>query len=215
MTARTLKIRALATLMLVALAGLCLPAPAGTLRHDADPADYLDLAGDYPSVGRIAGVDASGGFGASATLIAPNWALTAAHVVDGATSLDFTLGGTTYSATSWVAHNKWDGSLDKGYDIGLIQFTDDVSAASGITPATLYTGSDELGQIGTSVGFGMTGTGLTGATLYDGLARAGENVLDRWLRTPGKTPRVFLSDFDNPLDPADSSWDSATPLGLE
>ena len=79
----------------------------------------------------------------------------------------------------------------------------------------MYTGSGELGGAGVSVGYGMTGTGLTGVTVYDGLKRAGENTIDAfYMSHPRKAPTIFLSDFDSG-NPADNSFGSATPLDME
>ena len=191
------------------------PANAGVIRADKSDDAHLFLAGSnaYDSVGSILGSSPlySSSFGASAVMIDSNWALTAAHVVAGATDLSFSLGGATYGAAEWFAHDKWDGDLSKGYDIGLIRFD---SAIAGV-PAMLYNGQSEFGALATMVGYGMTGTGLTGATTFDGKKRAGENVIDAFLRTPGRDSRVLLTDFDNPGDSSDSSWGDSAPVGLE
>lgn len=184
---------------------------AGTIRHDRSDSLYLGLgaAPVYASVGQIVGKTPSYGFYASGTLISPDWVLTAAHVVDEATSLTLKIGGESYAASQWVYHSKWNGDLTAGYDIALVK----LGSSPGITPATRYTGSDELGAVGTSVGFGMTGTGLTGATTFDREKRAGQNVIDRFYSPRNK--RIFLSDFDNPLDSGDNWFGSSTPLDLE
>jgi hypothetical protein len=91
------------------------------------------------------------------------------------------------------------------------------SPVSGITPATRYTGASELTAKGTAVGYGVTGTGLTGAgDIVDGLKRAGNNVIDVFYQRNRKSlPLIFLSDFDNPHNPLDSRYGSAIPLALE
>lgn len=198
-------------------------ASAATIRHDTADSAYLSLGANskYASVGFIQGqgVDPSTsqayGFSASAVLIGNNWALTAAHVVDEASSLSFSLGGTTFTASSWIAHPNWTGSLNNGYDIGLIKFNDNLASSTGITAALRYTGSGEQNQLATFVGYGMTGTGLTGATSFDGQKRATQNTIDAFLNTGGRTSRTFLVDFDNPSGTADNNFGSSTPLALE
>lgn len=188
---------------------------AGTIRHDRDPALYLNKGAlsEYSSVGQIDGTASMFSFAASGTLISDEWVLTAGHVVDQALSLTFNIGGNSYSAAKWVAYPKWSGDLLSGYDIGLIQLS---SPVLGITPAVRYTGADELVAVGTAVGYGTTGTGLTGATTFDGLKRGGDNVIDAFYsRSPKKTPRILLSDFDNPIDLSDNAYGSANPLDLE
>lgn len=197
---------------LLSLSLLCTVSSAGVIRDDRSDQLYLDLANNYPSVGLVS----TAGWYGSGTLIASNWILTAAHVVDGATNVQFTLGDITFDATKTYTYSKWNGNLSLGYDLGLIQVSQDISAATGVDPAKLYTGTAELGKVGTYVGYGMTGTGLTGATIYDQLKRAEQNMIDVFYATPGgKTSRLLGSDFDNPHNPADSSWGSSVPLELE
>jgi Trypsin len=131
-------------------------------------------------------------------------------VVDQAAALTFNIGGGSYAASQWAYHSNWTGDLAAGYDIAIVKLS---TAPISVAPALRYTGSDELGRIGTSVGFGKTGTGLTGAITFDGLKRAGENVIDRFYS--GGNKRIFLSDFDNPTNSSDSSSGSSTPLNLE
>lgn len=186
---------------------------AGTIRHDVDDSLYLNLgmSSAYASVGRFSGTSATSNYSASGVLIASNWVLTAAHVVDKATSLSFDIGGTTYTGSQWTAHSNWDGNASRGYDIALVKLS---SAVSGIAAANRYKGTAEMGKVGTFVGFGKTGTGLTGSTIFDAQKRAGQNILDSGMRV-GSTTGILLSDFDNPYSTADNSYGSSTPLGME
>jgi hypothetical protein len=62
----------------------------------------------------------------------------------------------------------------------------------------------------------MTGTGLTGAKIFDGQKRAAQNMIDgREITNGAVNPRLFLSDFDNPKNRRDNSLGSATPVPLE
>jgi hypothetical protein len=178
------------------------------IRADRTDSQYVTLGANvaYAGVGRFDGTTSNSSFIASGTLIAPDWVLTAAHVVDQATSLKFTVGGSTYTGNSWTAYTGWTGNLMAGYDIGLVHLNSSANAKA----ATLYTGSAEFGQTATFVGYGMTGTGQTGATRLDGKKRAAQNVIDGM-----QNSRLFLSDFDNPNSRRDSMFGSSTPLNLE
>jgi hypothetical protein len=83
-------------------------AVGGTIRHDVSDSLYLARAAQsqYAPVGKVT----SSGLLASGTLIADDWVLTAAHVVDAASStLSFTLGSQSYTSTEWVTYSGWDG----------------------------------------------------------------------------------------------------------
>lgn len=204
---------------------------AGVIRGDVSDASYTSLASSYTSVGQIYGADSGGNFAASGVVIAKNWVLTAAHVVSGASSLSFYYGDSGGSwgsfvdgsrdhvdAVSWYSYSKWNGNLNTGYDIGLMQFNVDLTTLCNVyclSTAQRYTGTSEVGKIGTEVGYGMTGTGTTGATTFDGQKRAGTNMIDAVALTPGGSNRILLADFDNPGNPADSSYGASSPLPLE
>jgi hypothetical protein len=184
-------------------------AQGGTTRSDVGDSQYLALATlpEYQSVGRIDGTNPSSGFIASGTLIAPDWVLTAAHVVDDAKSMTFSIDGSRYSASSWTPYPTWIGDAFAGNDIGLVHLS---SAVKGVQPAIRYAGSSELNSVGTALGYGMTGNGLTGSKNLDGNKRAVQNVVDDLF-----TPSLMLSDFDSPLGSSLNSMGGSQPLPLE
>jgi hypothetical protein len=179
-----------------------------TIRDDQPDSSYLALAAspEYAPVGTFV---SNWGYTGSATLIAPDWVLTAAHMLVAASSGTFTINGTSYASTQLIRNPGWNSNPMDGYDFGLVHLS---SPVVGITPATLYTGSSDLGQIGTFVGFGFTGTGLTGWKTLDNQERAFQNVIDGNFGNPS----ILLGcDFDNPHTTADNGFGSATPLTLE
>ena len=74
---------------------------------------------------------------------------------------------------------------------------------------------DDGGRLGTHVGRGRTGTGLTGHTTSDGQFRAGTNMQDVTGAFFGISSAILLADFDNPDNAADNWFGSATPTALE
>lgn len=187
-------------------------AQAGVIRHDRADSLYTSLAAsaEYSGVGDMI---INGNTRCSGTAISSTWILTAAHCVDGPiSSLTFTVGSSTYTGIDQIVHENWTTDLTTGWDIALVRVA---SAMSGITIASLYTGSDELGRIGTNVGFGKTGTGLTGSTLSSGTKRAGDNMIDVTGLTIGWSSNLLFQDFDNPLAAGDSFFGLSSPLDME
>jgi hypothetical protein len=180
-----------------------------TIRDDVPDSDYTDLGNSlaYAAVGTFVG---NGGITGCGILIAPDWVLTAAHLVNIASSGTFTVDGTSYSSTALFTDPGWAGTPLGGNDFGLVHLSTPVSSVS---PVMLYTGSAEFGQVGTWVGYGFTGTGLTGyQTSLGNQKRAFQNAIDGNFNNPAL---LLGSDFDNPNTTANNLWGDATPLPLE
>lgn len=190
--------------MLGASVALPLLANASTIRHDVADSEYRTLGNSFASVGSVS---ASSGFG-SGTLIGSNWILTAAHMGANGSSGTFNVGGSSYNYTNLIRHPSY--STNSRYDFALAQLT---SHVSNITPSLYYNGTEELGKVGTSVGFGGFGTGNTGVTSGAGTKRGFTNVIDRYENGS------LLSDFDSPAGTGNVLGlfgpSSATPTALE
>ena len=158
---------------------------AVVIRHDKGDADALRLGERFKSIGRVL---PDGG----CTLIAPTWAVTAAHVaasIPPGGKVQF--GDKTYTVKRTVLHP--EGVGPKGQppevDLALIELTEPVSQ---VTPIELYRERQELGQTLFIVGYGDSGNPQSGLKHTDGKRRAVTNVVD------DAGPRRIFMKFDAP-----------------
>jgi hypothetical protein len=176
-------------------AALCtVPVEGIAVRHDVDDSQFLVPAERYEQVAAVRCADGSCGLGAESTLIDRRWLLTAAHVAAELKPGDpAEIGGVAFAIDRVVLHPDWHGLTDVEVDIALVRLS---AAVTGIAPASLYTGTDEVGMVATFVGRGGTGTGLTGYVQEDGRLRAATNRVESLV---GDSLLRFR--FDAPGDP--------------
>lgn len=185
---------------LLALALLAAPAnpTAVVIRHDRTDAEALALGTRFVAVGRVL---PDGG----CTLIAPTWAVTAAHVAasigqDG----EVQFGGRVYRVKRTVIHPeggaRW--GVPPEVDLALIEFAEPVD---NIAPIPLYEGRDEQGKTLYIVGNGDYGNPRDGIRRSDGQRRAVTNTVN------DAGPRRLFMRFDEP--PAGSEQEGVGAAG--
>jgi len=160
-------------LLLLALLVASSSAGAIVIRDDVDDAKYRIPATDFPAL-----VDMPGeGHG---VLIAPQWVITAAHVLPWHSDLkQVAIGGISRDVERVVMHAGYarppQALIDQALSTGewilavvRIASTDDIALVklaqpvTDVAPVAIYKDSDELGQIVKIMGKGATGTGTTG-----------------------------------------------------
>lgn len=194
------------------LVSMALGAQAIVIRSDRTDQQYRDFAQNFSSVGSV---QTGQGF-ASGVLITPNWVLTAAHVVNNSsTNVRFNIGGSQFQAVERHVHPLFNGVTTGGFDFTLIRLN---APVLNVQPARLFLESDELGQEGALVGYGRSGTGLTGfagaGSSNAGIKRAGTNVIDQIGGIDGFGENNLYMDFD-PVGSSPNLFGSSTPTDLE
>lgn len=151
--------------------------------------------GALDGTARVLFTNSGGGFICSGSLLQGGaYVLTAAHCVDDYTSLsvDFQQGSVTRTGAEVFINSNWNGQFATGADIALIRLNQPVTTIQGFA----LTSSNVLGNAFLMAGYGLVGSGNTGATGFDfGRAHYGYNVYDGGVDGPyGFT---YLFDFDN------------------
>ncbi|MES2440166.1 MAG: trypsin-like serine protease [Verrucomicrobiota bacterium] len=170
-------------------------AGASTILHTVDPQLYRDEAALYPMVGRVNG----SGFNGSGVMLSDRWVLTAGHVSQNKqTGGTFNVGGVDYTIQSTILHPGYSTSgASYSNDIGLLYLSAPVTNAGAAQMLRYDQPTSILGKEATYVGFGYSGTGLTGAQLPLE-QRAFTNIIEFYGDQYGLTTTSFVSDFDNP-----------------
>ncbi|WP_339899567.1 trypsin-like serine protease [uncultured Gilvimarinus sp.] len=137
------------------------PAHGIIIRHDVSDKKHQELGEQYSSSVAYIG-------GCMATLVEPDWLLTAAHCMRGE-SVDI----------KTAMHLEAEYQVEKIFvhpdrDIALVQLKDPVRNGE---PVTLYNQIDEVGKVVVFVGNGVSGNGRNGLTGEDGNLRGARNTV--------------------------------------
>lgn len=200
-----------------------LPAHAIVIRHDRGDSSYQVDPARYPQLFHLH-TRSSRQKVCMATLIAPRWAITAAHCAE-QTPIAATLAsgeayvlevaGGEYRIETLVLHPEYSGGeWLSGVDLALIRLDREVP---DVTPAVLNRSLDESGRIVQLFGWGHTGTGNSGRVRNDRRFRRAENVISsagQWLSFRFDDPREQDSQA-LPLEGVPGLGDSGGPALLQ
>lgn len=150
---------------------------AGTRDPNTPDSKYVEFGHKFPFVKQIRAIRKHGDKDfyqlGSAVLIKPNWAITAAHVVqDTREPVLLMSADVVFPITKVIIHADF-AEADVGFHDIALCYSPQEFGLKFYTP--LYEGSDELAQPVTIAGYGFTGTYFTGATTSDSKRRAGHN----------------------------------------
>lgn len=184
-------------------------------RDDVLDTSYIALGSEanFPASGFITA--SSNGAPLGGTLIDPRYVLTVAHIqgdiIPGVTT--FTIAGATYVIAEQRPHPAFNSTGKFDNDINVLRLA---TAVPGVTPTPYNMGLPELTSTATTIGYGETGTGLTGSIAGTaGQRRGANNTVDLIGDGVVFPPTAFLADFDRPGAPRESTLGSPIPLAFE
>lgn len=159
---------------------LCIISLSGVFAGTRDPQTpdnkYIKYAEDFHCVGKVCGVYKDGSlYCASAVAIDDYTLVTAAHIVENSISCNFTINNKTFPIIKVICHKDFNSTKFGIADIALGKSSD--SFELDFYP-DLYMHDDEIGKICSIVGYGLNGTFQSGSLTYDGIKRAGSNIID-------------------------------------
>lgn len=149
---------------------------AGTIDPNTPDSKYIEYGSKFHSVVKLCCFDGKGMSCGSAVVIAPNWIITAAHVVEGCHSWTVSIGDEKYNVDKIIIHKEYDTNVFGYNDIALGHLEKTIEL--DYYPA-MYDTDDEVGKLCSISGWGFTGTFHTGVSKHDGKRRGGSNFVDK------------------------------------
>ena len=157
---------------------LSLPASAGTRDEGVPDERYLEHGAQFAAyTAEISGTTAERArHAATAVLIAPRWAITAAHVVAGCEGVAVCYAaGERRGVTKVVTHPDWVPGRLQAADVALCR----LDADAGLPWYPQLAGEVSAGASCQIAGYGVTGSMADGYVMHDGRLRAGTQRIDR------------------------------------
>jgi V8-like Glu-specific endopeptidase len=156
----------------------CVAAAAGTIDDAVPDARYVEYGRNFSTyTAKFRGQAKDGRTHvASAVLVAPRWAITAAHVAAGCTGVTLTYSGDRVCEIQRViVHPEWKDEGLGRHDIALLEAAGDF----GLEFYPPLSTGGEVGKLASVAGYGATGPMSYGHTKVDGVLRAGTQRVDR------------------------------------
>lgn len=186
-------------------------------RHDVPESRYIELA-KHPDFDCVGLIRIEGKPSASCVLVDSNWILTAGHVVAGRNSITVQFNNKQFAVDMVLMHPAYEkGKLGHNVDLALLKLKTGIRETAN---AKINTGKNEIGEVGTIVGYGSWGRGKEIITRPSavGTMHAGQNMIDQSGGMVG--PRQFkdnllIADFDHPDSAGFNKIGSAVALELE
>lgn len=148
----------------------------GTRDPSTSDQKHLDYGAKFSCVARFTSVKAGKTQMASCVLVSPNHAITAAHAVSGCEPGEIILdNGDRHGITEMSVHPGYDEDTLGTTDVAVVRTSREFHL--NFYPQ-IYARRDEIGQVVSICGYGITGTFHTGAVLSDGKKRAGSNTVE-------------------------------------
>jgi hypothetical protein len=182
-------------------------AAAGTIEDTIPDARYREYGETFRRYTcRLTGTNTDGTPQAgTCILIAPHWALTAAHVVADLTTATVATDAGRHRVDRIFVYRDWDGTFAE-HDIALVHVA---SPFVLVTYPPLTDGSEEIGTVVSAAGYGVTGPLSTGFATGDAKIRAGT------MRLTGRERSVYVCQIrrsGSPLPFCIAPGDSGGPL---
>jgi secreted trypsin-like serine protease len=181
------------------------------IRHDRSYSDYQARERDFPAVFYLE--RQARRKVCVATVVAPGWAITAAHCAS-ETALQDTLESGSYFPVSvagrerhidlLVIHPAYRPGAPDEVDLALLRFSTPLELPR---PIPLHTGPDEAGRVVTLLGWGFFGIGTTGRQYDDGRFRMARNLIE-------SAEQRLVIHFDDPREAGTQALDLEGMPGL-
>jgi V8-like Glu-specific endopeptidase len=149
---------------------------SGTIDPNTSDTKYLEYGKQFTNTVKLNCFDGKGMSSGSAVVIDPYWIITAAHVVEDCHSWTVLVGDEKYHIKNMISHENYKSNVFGFADVALGNLEKPIFL--DFYPE-IYDNDDEVGQLCSIAGWGLTGNFNSGTKNNDGKIRAGSNLIDK------------------------------------